>query len=164
MSKSGFFLNDKKSKFSLVVEQRFTNTSVKPILCFQICNLIFNHVNRTQNRVCVSFSVLIDGAGDLTSWTQTHSPTSSTTTTSQRTLKFSSRSSPATAGPQICTTLSTMTAPSAWRSLHHCSPRSEKMQRAVDKLITLPTKACCQVSRCLSVMWERRDLLMGLVR
>ena len=32
MSKSGFSLNDKKSKFSLIVEQRFTNTSSKPIL------------------------------------------------------------------------------------------------------------------------------------
>ena len=32
------------------------------------------------------------------------------------------------------------------------SPRSEKNQRAVDKLITLLKKVCCQVSRCLSVM------------
>ena len=31
MSKSGFFWNDKKSKFSLIVEQRFRNTSSKPI-------------------------------------------------------------------------------------------------------------------------------------
>ena len=38
-----------------------------------------------------------------------------------------------------------MTTPSAWRSLHHCSPRSEKMQRAVDKLFTLLTKVCRQV-------------------
>ena len=30
-----------------------------------------------------------------------------------------------------------MTTPSAWRSLHHCSPRSEKNQRAVDKLESL---------------------------
>ena len=30
--------------------------------------------------------------------------------------------------------------------------RSEKNQRAVDKLITLLKKVCCQVSRCLSVM------------
>ena len=30
--------------------------------------------------------------------------------------------------------LSTMTTPSAWRSLHHCSPRSEKMMRAVDEV------------------------------
>ena len=34
-------------------------------------------------------------------------------------------------------------------SLHHCSPRSEKMQRAVDKLITLLTKVCRPVSRRL---------------
>ena len=32
MSKSGFFWNDKKSRFSLVVEQRFRNTSSKPIM------------------------------------------------------------------------------------------------------------------------------------
>ena len=31
-SESGFSLNDKKSKFSLIVEQRFTNTSSKPIM------------------------------------------------------------------------------------------------------------------------------------
>ena len=49
-------------------------------------------------------------------------------------------------------TLSTMTTPSAWRSLHHCSLRSEKNQRAVDKLVTLLKKVCCQVSRCLCVM------------
>ena len=32
MSKSGFFWNDKKRKFSLIVEQRFRNTSSKPIM------------------------------------------------------------------------------------------------------------------------------------
>ena len=68
----------------------------------------------------------------------------------QRPLTYSSRSPPATAGPQICMTWRSMTAPSAERSLHHCF-RSENIQRAVDKLITLLTKAC-QVSRCLSVM------------
>ena len=36
MSKSGFSLNDKKSKFSLIVEQRFTNTSSKPILIGEV--------------------------------------------------------------------------------------------------------------------------------
>ena len=71
------------------------------------------------------------------------SPTSSTTTRSQRPLKSSSRSPPATAGPQTCMTWRSMTTPSAKRSLHHCSLRSEKIQRAVDKLITLLTKACC---------------------
>ena len=44
-----------------------------------------------------------------------------------------------------------MTTPSAERSLHHCSLTIEKNQRAVDKLITLLKKVCCQVSRCLSV-------------
>ena len=36
MSKSGFFWNDKKSKFSLIVEQRFRNTSSKPILIEEV--------------------------------------------------------------------------------------------------------------------------------
>ena len=45
-----------------------------------------------------------------------------------------------------------VTTPSAERSIHQCSLRSEKNQRAVDKLITLLKKVCCQVSRCLSVM------------
>ena len=86
------------------------------------------------------------------------SPTSSTTTTSQRPLKSSSRSPPAKAGPQTCMTWRSMTTPSAERSLHHCSLRSEKIQRAVDKLITLLKKVCCHVSRCLSVMLEQGDL------
>ena len=57
-----------------------------------------------------------------------------------------------------------MTTPLAERSLHHCSLRSEKIQRALDKLITLLTKACYQVSRCLSVMLEQGDPLMRLTR
>ena len=71
---------------------------------------------------------------------------------SQRPQKFSSRSPPATSGPRTCMTRRSVTTPSAERSLHHCSFRSEKNQRAVDKLITLLKKVCCQVSRCLSVM------------
>ena len=89
---------------------------------------------------------------------QVMSPTSSTTTTSQRPLKSSSRSLPATASPQLCMTWSSITTPSLERSHHQCSLRSEKIQRAVDKLIALLTKACCQVSRCLSVMSEQGDL------
>ena len=85
------------------------------------------------------------------------SPKSSTTTTSQRPLKSSSRSPPATAGPR---TGKSVTTPSAERSLHHCSLRSEKIQRAVDKLIALLKKVCCQVSRCLSVMLEQGDLFL----
>ena len=38
------------------------------------------------------------------------------------------------------------------------SLRSEKIQRAVDKFITLLTKACCPVGRRLSVMLEQGDL------
>ena len=82
---------------------------------------------------------------------QVMSPTSSTTTTSQRPLKFSSRSPPATRGPLTCMTRRSVTTPSAERSLHHCSLRSVKNQRAADKLVTLLKKVCCQVSRCLPV-------------
>ena len=38
------------------------------------------------------------------------------------------------------------------------SPLFTQDQRAVDKLIILLTKACCQVSRRLSVMFEQGDL------
>ena len=40
----------------------------------------------------------------------------------------------------------------------HCSPKSGKMQRAVDELITLLTKVCRRVSRRLSVVLEHGDL------
>ena len=50
---------------------------------------------------------------------QVMSPTSSTTTTSQRQLKCSSRRPPATAGPQTWMTWRSITTPSAERSLHH---------------------------------------------
>ena len=36
MSKSGFSLNDKKSKFSLVVGQRSRNTSSRPIMIEEV--------------------------------------------------------------------------------------------------------------------------------
>ena len=99
----------------------------------------------------------------LTLWPTTHlsqvmSPTSSMIATSQRPLKFSSRSPPATPGPRTCMTRRSVTTPSAERSLHHSSFRIEKIQRAVDKLIALLKKVCCQVSRCLSVI-ERGDPL-----
>ena len=51
-----------------------------------------------------------------------------------------------------------MTTPSAERSLHHCF-RSEKIQRAVDNLITLLKKSLSS-SRRVSVMLEQRDLLL----
>ena len=73
-----------------------------------------------------------------------------TTATSLRLLKRTSRNPQARMGPSM--TSGTMTSPSAWRSLHHCSPRSEKKMRAVDELITLLKKVCRPVSRCLSVV------------
>ena len=47
--------------------------------------------------------------------------------------------------PSTCLTRNSTTRPSAERSLHHCSFRSEKNQRAADKLITLLKKVCCQL-------------------
>ena len=93
----------------------------------------------------------------LTLWSatplsQVRSRSSSTTTTSHRPLKFSSRRPPATPGPRTCMTRRSVTTPSAKRSHHHCSLKSEKNQRTVDRLLTLLKKVCCQVSRCLSVM------------
>ena len=83
------------------------------------------------------------------------SPTSSTTTRSQRPLKSQSRSPPATAGPQTCTTWRSMTAPSAWRSLHHCSLKNEKIQRAVDKAYHSPDEG---LSSSVGHVSEQGDL------
>ena len=74
-------------------------------------------------------------------------------------LNNTSRNLLSRTGPSTRMTLSTMTTPSAWRSLHHCSHRSEKMIRVVDELITLKTKVCRPVSRRPSVMIERWDPL-----
>ena len=93
----------------------------------------------------------------LTLWStallsQVVSPSSSTTTTSQRPLKFTSKSLPTTAGPRTCMTRRSVTTPSAERSLHDCSFRSEKNLRAVNKLILPMKKFCCQDIRRLSAM------------
>ena len=90
---------------------------------------------------------------------QVMSPNSFDGYTCQTPLKFSSRSPPATQGPRTCMTRRSVTTPSAERSLHHCSRSCDKNQRAADKVITLLTKACCQASRCLSVMYARGDLV-----
>ena len=83
---------------------------------------------------------------------QDTSPTSLTTSTSRKPLKSSSGTNPATRCPRTCLTRNSTTRPSAERSLYHCSFRSEKNQRTKDKLITLLTKVCCQLSPFLSVM------------
>ena len=36
MSKSGFFWNDRKSRFSLIIKQRFKNTSSRPIMTEEV--------------------------------------------------------------------------------------------------------------------------------
>ena len=66
--------------------------------------------------------------------------TSPTTTTSRRLLNHTTGNPRSRMGPRM--TSSTMTSPSARRSLHHCSPRSEKMMRAVDEPITLKKRVC----------------------
>ena len=91
--------------------------------------------------------------------TQVMSPT---TTTSRRLRNHTSRNPPARKSPWTRMTLSTMTTPSAWRSLHHCSPRSEKMMRAEDEPITLKEKACRPVCRRQWVMIERGNPLIAV--
>ena len=71
---------------------------------------------------------------------------------------------PATRCPRTCLTRNLTTRPSAERSLHHCSCRSEKNQRTEDMLITLLKKVCCQLSLFLCVVLERGDPCMNLVR
>ena len=86
------------------------------------------------------------------------SPRPPTTTSSRRLLTRSSRNPLSTTSSQSSSpTWSTMTSPSARRSLHHCSLRSEK-KRAVDKLITLLNKVCRPVSRLL---YARMGRLIG---
>ena len=92
------------------------------------------------------------------------SPSSLTTSTTRRLLKSSSVTNPATRCPRTCSTRNSTTRPSAERSLHHCSFRSEKNQRTVDKLITLVKKVRCQLSPFLCVTQERGDPCTNLVR
>ena len=58
----------------------------------------------------------------------------------EATVNHTSRNPWSRMGPRM--TSSTMTSPSARRSLYHCSPRSEKMMRAVDEPVTLKKKVC----------------------
>ena len=111
------------------------------------------HLPRCGGQIPCALSLM------MTLASQVRSPT---TTTSRRLLNPTSRNPRSRMGPRI--TSSTMTTPSARRSLHHCSPRSEKMMRAVDEPITLKKKVCRPVCRGPSVMIERRDLLTSLVR
>ena len=84
------------------------------------------------NALCASAN---EESGPLVNNTlsQVMSPTSSTISTSQRPLQSSSRGNPATPSPRTCMTRRSVTTPSAERSLHHCSLKSKKNQRAVDK-------------------------------
>ena len=126
---------------------------VSPIFYFIL--LIFHFIFYVD-RFGAKPSCALPRMRSLALWSTTflsgYEPNFFVTTTSQRPLKFSSRSPPATPGPRTCMTRRSVTRPSVERSLHHCSLRSGTNQRAVDKLITLLKKVCCQVSRCLSVM------------
>ena len=137
----------------------FALFTVSLIFLFILLIFIFIfHVGRFGEVPCALPRMRSLALWPTTPLSQVMSPTSSTTSTSQRPLKSSSRCPPATAGPRTCMTGKAVTTPSEERSLHHCSLRSEKIQRAVNKLITLLKKVCCQVSRCLSFMLEQRDL------
>ena len=79
---------------------------------------------------------------------QVMSPSSSTTSTTQRLLQRSSRTHPATQIQSLRTRAmrnSTMRL-SEKRYLHHRSFMSEKNQRTRDKHVTLMKKVCCQLS------------------
>ena len=89
---------------------------------------------------------------------------SSLTTFTTRLVKSSSGTNPATRCRSACLTRNSTMRPSAERSLHHCSFRSEKNRRTEDKLITLMKKVCCQLSPFLCVTQERGDPCTNLVR
>ena len=95
---------------------------------------------------------------------QVMSPSSLTISATRRLLKSSSGTNPATRCLRTCMTRRSVTTPSAERSLHHCSFRSEKNQRTVDKLMTLLKNVCCQLSFFLCVTQERGDPCTKWVR
>ena len=93
----------------------------------------------------------------LALWPKTHlsqvmSPCSLKTSTTQRLLKSSSGTNPATRCPRTGLTPNSTMRPSAERSPLHCSFRSEKKQRTEDKLITLSWRkfAASSVLFCVS--------------
>ena len=95
---------------------------------------------------------------------QVMSPSSLTTSTTQRLLKWSSRKNPATKirSPRTCVTRNSTMRPSGKRYLFQCSFRNEENQRTEDNLITLVKKVCCQLSS-FSHTQERRDPCTKLV-
>ena len=50
MSKSGFFWNDKESRFSLIVKQRFENTSSRPIMTEEVFKKL-NEIRVSRRRI-----------------------------------------------------------------------------------------------------------------
>ena len=77
---------------------------------------------------------------------QVVSPTSLTTSTTQRQLKSSSRTNPAVPSYLFDAELDDETLGRALSSPLFIQEREEKNQRTVDKLITLVKKVCCQLS------------------
>ena len=97
---------------------------------------------------------------------QVMSPTSLTSSTTRRLLKWSSRRNPATKirSPRTCVTRNSTMRPSGKRYRHHCSFRSEENQRTEDKLITLVKKVCLPAQSFFTHTQERRDLCTNIVR
>ena len=58
MSKSGFYWNDKKSRFSLTLEQRFTNTSSKPILIGDVSRNWMELSSRNEEKLITLLHVM----------------------------------------------------------------------------------------------------------
>ena len=104
---------------------------VFPIFCFFL--LIFHfifYVDRFgAKNPCALPRMRSLALWSTTPLSQVMSPTS-TTTTSQKPLKFSFRSPPATPGPRTWMTRRSVTTPSAERPFHRCSLWSEMNQRA----------------------------------
>ena len=99
---------------------------VSPIFYFILSLHLLCGIGSEINPICALPRMRSLAFWSTTPLSQVMSPTSSMTTTSQRPLKFSSGSLPATPSPRTYMTRRSVTAPSAERSLHHCSLRSEK--------------------------------------
>ena len=55
---SGFSLNDKKSKFSLILEQRFTTTSSKPILIEEVSRNSMELLSLSEGKLIILLQVM----------------------------------------------------------------------------------------------------------
>ena len=58
MSKSGFFWNDKKSKISLIIEQRLKNTSSKPIMTKEVSRNLMELSSLSEEKLIILLQVM----------------------------------------------------------------------------------------------------------